>query len=266
MTESIKPLSSLLQATDPEPFKIINKAGRTPLFLICDHAGVAVPKNLGKLGLSIDIFDRHIAYDIGTEAVALGLSKLLDAPLILSRFSRLVIDLNRPPEHPGSMIEHIDSTPIPGNKALTAIARMQRVKELFDPYHEAINTEVNRLSATGTPPIILSVHSFSPNYGDLPRPWDIGVLWNRDPRIARPLIQLLKTFKLKVGENQPYSGKELAYTINKHGGDRGLANCVIEINQAQLGDCAGINHWTLIMSEVLRVLLRDKELNKIEYF
>ena len=266
MTGSVKSTSTLLQEQDPRPFKVINRAGRTPLLLICDHGSQIVPKALGNLGLRADIFERHIAYDIGTEAVALGLSDLIDAPLVLGGFSRLVIDLNRPLEHPGSMIEYIDATRIPGNIALTKMARLQRVKELFDPYHEAINQEITRLSASGIPPIILSVHSFSPNYGILPRPWDIGVLWNRDPRIATPLIDILKTFNLKVGDNQPYSGKELAYTINKHGGARGLANCVIEINQGQLSDDAGIKHWISTMNEVLRILLRDKGLNKIEHF
>ena len=266
MTRSIKPSSALLEARDPKPFKMINRTGRTPLLLICDHSSRAVPMALGKLGLGEDVFERHIAYDIGTEAVALGLSSLMDAPLILAGFSRLVIDLNRPLEHKDSMVEYIDSTPIPGNKALTKVARLQRVKELFHPYHEAINRELTGLSSRGIPPIILSVHSFSPNYGMLPRPWDIGVLWNRDPRIAAPLIEILKTFNLKVGDNQPYSGKELAYTINKHGGARGIANCVIEINQGQLGDNAGVKYWIAVMSEALKILLRDKGLNKIEHF
>ena len=266
MSGSVKPSSALLQAHDPEPFKVINRAGRTPLLLICDHASRGVPKALGNLGLDADVFERHIAYDIGTENIALGLSDLIDAPLVLGGFSRLVIDLNRPLEHPDSMVEYIDSTRIPGNIGLTKMARLQRVKELFDPYHEAIKQEITRLSASGMPPIILSVHSFSPNYGMHPRPWDIGVLWNRDPRIATPLIDILKTFNLKVGDNQPYSGKELAYTINKHGGARGLANCVIEINQGQLSDDGGIKNWISTMNEVLRILLRDKGLNKIEHF
>ena len=118
----------------------------------------------------------------------------------------------------------------------------------------------------GTPPAIFSVHSFSPDYGDTPRPWDIGVLWNRDPRIAVPLMDMPKAHGLNVGDNEPYSGRQLAYTIDVHGGATGLANCVIEINQNQVRDAAGIGRWATILEEIMPEILRTQGLHRVGRF
>lgn len=256
----------LLQSDDPAPFEEINRNGPTPLLLLCDHASRRVPLALGDLGLKASSFDRHIAYDIGAESVSQRLSRSLDAPLVAAGFSRLVIDLNRPAGHQESIVEEIDATPIPANQDLNETAKRQRITELFKPYHDAVDGALARLWERGTPPAIFSVHSFSPDYGDTPRPWDIGVLWNRDPRIAVPLMDMLKAHGLNVGDNEPYSGQQLAYTIDVHGGATGLANCVIEINQDQVRDAAGIDRWATILEDIMPKILKVQGLHRVERF
>ena len=256
----------LLRSDDPAPFTVINPDGPTPMLLLCDHASRRVPLALGNLGLDTASFDRHIAYDIGAKAVSQRLSAFLNAPLVLAGFSRLVIDLNRPADHQDSIVVEIDSTPIPANQNLDETAKSQRRIELFEPYHDAVKRTLMRLWKRGTPPAILSIHSFSPYYGDKPRPWDIGVLWNRDPRIAMPLMDMLKARDLNVGDNEPYSGQQLAYTIDFHGGAAGLANCVIEINQDQICDAAGIDRWGRILEEIMPEILKIRSLHLVKPF
>lgn len=236
------------------------------MLLLCDHASRRVPLALGNLGLEAASFERHIAYDIGAEAVSQRLSAFLNAPLVAAGFSRLVIDLNRPTGHQDSIVKEIDSTPIPANQDLDETAKRQRITELFEPYHDAVKRALAGLWERGTPPAIFSVHSFSPSYGNKPRPWDIGVLWNRDPRIAVPLMDALKARGLNVGENEPYSGQQVAFTINVHGGAAGLANCIIEINQDQVRDAAGIDRWATILEGIMPKILRIPGIHQVERF
>lgn len=257
---------ALLTDADPAPFEVVNRDAATPLLLVCDHASRAVPARLGDLGLDAAAFERHIAYDIGAAGVARGLSDALDAPLVLAGFSRLVIDLNRPPGHPQSIMEVSDATPIPANQDLDDAAKRRRVRELFEPYHDAVNRALARIWDTGTVPALFSVHSFSPGFGGQPRPWDVGVLWNHDPRIAVPLMELLEAEGLRVGDNEPYSGHDLAYTIDMHAGAAGLASCVIEINQDQVKDDAGIRRWTDILTRALAKILEQPGLHRVERF
>ena len=256
----------LLQSDDPAPFEEINPDGFTPMLLLCDHASSRVPAALSNLGLEASTFERHIAYDIGAAAVSQRLSMFLDAPLVLAGFSRLVIDLNRPVGHQESIVEAIDLTPIPANQDLDETAKRQRITELFYPYHDAVNRALTQLWERNTAPVIFSIHSFSPSYGNTPRPWDIGVLWNRDPRIAVPLIDMLRACGLNVGDNEPYSGQQLAYTIDVHGGAAGLANCAIEINQDQIRDAAGITRWTAILKSIMPDILKIPGLHRVERF
>jgi len=256
----------LLTDADPAPFEVVNREAETPLLLVCDHASRRVPAVLGDLGLGPDAFERHIAYDIGAAGVARKLSDSLSAPLVLAGFSRLVIDLNRPPGHPQSIMEVSDTTPIPGNRGLDEEDKRHRVRELFEPYHDAVNRVLARIWDTGTVPALFSVHSFSPGFGGQPRPWDVGVLWNHDPRIAVPLMELLETEGLRVGDNEPYSGHYLAYTIDMHAGAAGLASCVIEINQDQVMDDAGIARWSEILTRALTKILEQPGLHRVERF
>jgi len=266
MDQYVDSAGTLLQPGDPAPFEVVNRDGAAPLLLICDHASRAVPAALDSLGLGAEAFERHIAYDVGAQHVSQRLSAHLDAPLVLAGFSRLVIDLNRPLGHPQSIVEDIDATPIPGNQGLADDAKRQRTTELFEPYHDAVNRALARIWERGTAPVIFSVHSFSPGFGESPRPWDIGVLWNRDPRIAVPLMEKLEARGLNVGDNEPYSGQQLAYTIDAHGGSAGLANCVIEINQDQVRDAAGIDKWAGILEDILPDIMGLSGLHRVERF
>ncbi len=258
--------ASLLGDSDPPPFTIVNRDGQTPLLLVCDHASRAAPAALDNLGLNDEVFGHHIGYDIGAAAVAQKLSETLDAGLVLAGYSRLIIDLNRPPGHPQSIPQISDGTVVPGNQDLDETARRRRVRDLFEPYHDAVNRAIARIWQRGTPPVLFSVHSFTPRFGDTPRPWDVGVLWNRDPRLAVPLMEKLEAQGLNVGDNEPYSGKDLAYTIDMHAAAAGLASCVIEINQDQIADAAGIARWAAILDGAMKEILSLSGLHRVERF
>ena len=257
---------SLLGDDDPPSFEVINRDGKTPLLLVCDHASQEVPKVLDKLGMSDDALERHIAYDIGAAEVSRRLSAMLDAPCVLAGYSRLLIDLNRPPGHPQSIMETSDNTEIPGNFTLSDDAKRQRIRELFEPYHDAVNRALARIWKNGAAPALFSVHSFSPGFGDQPRPWDVGVLWNHDPRIAVPLMEILEDQGLCVGNNEPYSGHDLAYTIDMHAGAAGLPSCVVEINQNQVRNESGIKCWSNYLGEAIAEILKQPGLHRVERF
>ena len=251
---------------DGPAFEVVNRDGVAELLLVCDHASNAVPKSLNRLGLADDAFEGHIAYDIGAGGVARRMSEALDAQLVLAGYSRLNIDLNRPLGHPDSIIEQSDGTAIPGNVDLTEADRCDRIRSLFEPYHGAINRALGRIWERSHTPALLSVHSFSPGFGDTPRPWDVGVLWNRDPRISVPLMEKLEAQGLHVGDNEPYSGRHLAYSIDMHGAAASIANCVVEINQKQVCDEAGIARWSEILSQVMGEILTIEGLHRFEQF
>jgi predicted N-formylglutamate amidohydrolase len=247
---------SLLGPEELPAVEIFNESGTCPLLLVCDHASKVVPVKLKNLGLNKAQLESHIAYDIGAAEVTRLLAKRINAKAVISGYSRLVIDVNRQPEDPQSILERSDKTIIPGNQELTNNAKSSRIFSLFDPYHKAISHNLNHLGKYGTQPALFSIHSFSPEFGDKPRPWDIGVLWNRDPRIAKPLMRKLSRLGLNVGDNLPYSGLKLAYTLNLHGKAAGLANCVIEINQDQIKNKAGIIRWVKILTDIMQKILK----------
>ena len=258
-------LPPLLGPDDPPVFEMINAEGATPLVLICDHAGRNVPKILKDLGIPADQFDRHIAYDIGAAAVTRILSALLDAPAVLHNYSRLVIDCNRPVGHPESMPPISDETPIPANENLQDLYAQQRIDELFWPYQQAISNLIgHRWRAEGRPPALFSVHSFSPGFGKEPRPWDGGVLYHHDTRIAKPMLDMLRAKGLNIGDNQPYSGLESAYTIDVHGISPGIATSAIEIRQDQIGDEQGQERWAELLAECLRDILTHEEIYRVQ--
>jgi len=256
----------ILGPDDSPAFKVVNPDGVAEMLLVCDHASAAVPRSLNRLGLAEDVFEGHIAFDIGAAGVARQMSVALDAQLVLAGYSRLTIDLNRPLGHPDSIIEESDGTAIPGNVGLTETDRCDRIYSLFEPYHDAINRALMQIGKRGRAPALLSVHSFSPGFGSTPRPWDIGVLWNRDPRIAVPMMEKLKARGLHVGDNEPYSGRHLAYSIDKHGAAAHIANCVVEINQNQVCDETGITRWSEILSQVMGEILPIEGVHRFERF
>ena len=258
----------ILGREDPPVFELIDADGEAPVLLISDHAGGAIPGTLDRLGLEPRQLDLHIAYDIGAGDLTRRLAERLDAPALLQTYSRLVIDCNRSPGNPESIIEVSDEVPIPGNRDVGEDEATGRADAVFWPYHQAISRRLaHQWRRRGTPPILVSVHSFTPSLGDEDRPWDVGVLWNRDPRIAAPLMDLLeRRAGVHVGDNLPYSGLESAYSIDVHGGVAGLANCVIEVRQDQLLDDRGVERWADILADSLTDILALENLHRVERF
>lgn len=234
---------SLLTAADPPAFTRVNPQGRSKTLLICDHASNRIPLQLGTLGLTPVDLESHIAWDPGAAAVARCLSALLDAPLLLSGYSRLVIDCNRPLANPTSIPDTSAGIVIPGNQGLSAEQRRQRVDELFTPYHRAIEETLE----TGAEQfkLLLSIHSFTPILGDLSRPWVIGVASRQHRALAERLIQHLRHCDIgPVGDDQPYAiDEEQDYSLPVHGESRGLPHAMIEIRQDGLREAASAQHW-----------------------
>src|SRR6478736_563715 len=225
--------SLLLGSEDVPPVHEFNAAGGSPFLLTCDHYGRLIPQSLGDLGLPASELTRHIAWDIGIAGVAEALSKQLNAHLIAQRYSRLVIDCNRPPDAPSSIPRISEATTIPANEGLARDAAELRRRAVFDPYHRRIGEVIDRRLRDNMPTVLLSLHSFTPVYAGIVRPWHIGTLYHRDTRLPPLLLKLLRAENdLVVGDNEPYAvSDETDYTIPVHGEARGLMNSGIEIRQ-----------------------------------
>jgi predicted N-formylglutamate amidohydrolase len=235
----------LLGAADVPPVREENAAGRSPFLLTCDHYGRLIPQALGDLGLPASELTRHIAWDIGIAGVAEQLSRHLDAHLIAQRYSRLVIDCNRPPCVVSSIPLISEATTIPGNEGLTSAAAEARRQSIFDPYHRRIADVIDRRLRDGMPTVLVALHSFTPVYAGVARPWHIGTLYHRDTRLPPVLLRLLRgEGDLVVGDNEPYAvSDETDYTIPVHGEAHGLMNSGIEIRQDLIADQAGERQW-----------------------
>jgi predicted N-formylglutamate amidohydrolase len=220
-------------------------AARSPFLLTCDHYGRLIPRILGDLGLPAGELARHIGWDPGIAGVADALSKHLDAHLIAQRYSRLVIDCNRPPDALSSIPRISEATVIPGNEALARDAIEARRRSVFDPYHHRIGEVIDRRSREGVPTVLVSLHSFTAVYAGIARPWHIGTLYHRDTRLPPLVLKLLRDEPdLVVGDNEPYAvSDETDYTIPVHGEARGLMNSGIEIRQDLIADQDGQSLW-----------------------
>lgn len=250
---------SLLSPADPPPVTVENPAGRAPLLILADHARPTIPERLGDLGVCAAGRSRHIAYDIGIEGVARTLAEQLDAPLVLAGFSRLVVDLNRRPGDEDCMPPVSDGTPVPGNRDLSPAARAARITEIHSPYHARIAGLLDGMRGGGAVPVVISMHSFTPVFAGFVRPWHIGVLWNRDQRLAAPVLEALRRAgDLCVGDNQPYSGRDgHGYTLPRHAEASGLPHLLFEIRQ-DLIDHPGRQHgWGQRLAGLLRPILAD---------
>ena len=257
----------LLGTDDPPPVEVLSGDGSASILLICDHASRSVPRALDNLGIDETAMGRHIAWDIGAEAVARRLSARLDAAAVLCGYSRLVIDCNRQPGDPQSIPALSDEISVPANFGLSEFEQQQRIDAIFWPYHQAITGAQTHLWRRGKAPALLSIHTFTPTLGGEEREWDIGVLWNRDPRLAVPLIETLRAAgDFHVGDNEPYSGREIAYSIDLHGGAAGLANCAVEIRQDLVENDDGAEHWARVLDAALETILPRDALHRVEHF
>ncbi len=251
MTE---PEFKLLQAGDPPPVTVVRPDGASPFLLVCDHAGNRIPRNLGTLGVSETDRRRHIAWDVGAAEMANLVSELLDAPLVLQTYSRLVIDCNRDPSVESAMPLVSEITEIPGNRNLNPRETTARIAEIFRPYHERITAIMGSRVAAGRATILVALHSFTPYYeGRGARPWHIGILYNRDDRLPRIMLELLGAEPgLTVGDNEPYKiSDETDYTIPVHGERRGVLHVEIEVRHDEIGSESGQRAWAKRLVHVL---------------
>lgn len=244
---------------DGEPVAAIENAqGCSPILLICEHASNHLPSRYGTLGLGDVERQSHIAWDPGALGVAAGLSRLLDAPLVHATVSRLVLDLNRDPSVADSITAVSESTTIPGNQNLDATERSRRAREVYEPFHNAIDSFVAARLAAGTLRAVVSIHSFTPVYKGIARPWDIGLIFNRDERFARDVeAGLLREDALTVGMNEPYSPADRVFhTLERHAERRGLAPLMIEIRNDLIRTQDGQASWANRLAPLLREGLR----------
>jgi predicted N-formylglutamate amidohydrolase len=242
----VRLVNSLLTSDDPPPFTILHADGRSPFVFACDHAGRVLPRALGDLGLSDTELVRHIAWDIGIAEVGRRLADQLDAFTIQQTYSRLVIDCNRKPRSTQSIVTLSEATHVPGNEQLSDDAIEQRVQEIFRPYQDRLALELDQRALAARPTLLVSLHSFTPSFLGQLRQWHVGMLYNRDPRLGRSLLGLLRDElgEALVGDNQPYAVQDDSdYTVVVHGEGRGLIHVEIEIRQDLIAHAAGQAEW-----------------------
>ncbi|MCA0407295.1 MAG: N-formylglutamate amidohydrolase [Proteobacteria bacterium] len=247
-------------------FEILPGPADAGLLLVCDHAENTIPPDLDQLGLSEAELSRHIAYDIGAKALTHALSGMLNAPAVLSRFSRLVIDPNRGEDDPTLVMRLADGAMVPGN-ARTGLADVEaRLERFYRPYDSAIRTTLEAMEATGIMPVMLCVHSFTPQMKGRARPWHATLIWDHDPRFSRPFLAALEAEAgLIIGENEPYQGGLIGDTVDRHALPRGLAHTLLEVRQDLIGTPQGVAAWAARLARLLRPLLADPTLHRREY-
>jgi predicted N-formylglutamate amidohydrolase len=255
----------LLGPEDPPPVELCHGEGRAPLLLTCDHASAAIPGALDGLGLPLGAVREHIGWDIGAAAVTRLLAAALDAPALLSGYSRLVIDCNRDPDDPSSIPAVSDGVAVPGNRDLSAEARRSRLATCFAPYHAAIAARLDAFLAAGVVPAFVAVHSFTPLMMGIARPWHVGILWDRDPRIPVPLLDALRADpSIVVGDNQPYSAREpTGFAVPHHAVGRGLPHVALELRQDLIAGDAGAGAWAARLARALQPILARPEIYRI---
>lgn len=247
---------SLLSEVDPNPVEVVNENSDHPLLLVCEHAGQAIPERLGDLGLGAGDLDRHIGWDIGAEAVTRAMAQALGAPAVIQRYSRLVIDCNRPPDAPDAMPEASDGVEIPGNLALGAAARAARIAEVFRPFHETVEACFEKYPRR----IALSIHSFTSSLGGVSRPWDVGFLFRKDAETSHHLSRLFMDAKpnLSIGMNQPYQIDDTSdWFVPHHGEARAIPHSLIEIRNDLIRGPQGQAEWAEILIAVTRRYLEE---------
>ena len=244
-----KAVNTLQGADEPEPFEQINPQGRSELVLLCDHASNRVPACLNNLGLSDKQLSSHIGWDPGAALLARALSTRLDAPLLLSNYSRLVIDCNRSPSAAESIPTTSDGTVIPGNTALSEEDAQSRRRSLFDPYHDAIARLLDTRDTRATR--LLSIHSFTPSLAGVERPWSVGVCYRLDVNwAAQWLAALGANLTESVGDNQPYEIEQhIDYTLPVHGEARQLPAVMLEFRQDKLQDRHAVHRWSELIAQ-----------------
>lgn len=244
-------IDALLEADEPSPVTLLCEEGRGPFVIVCDHAGRALPRRLGSLGLSDDALTAHVAWDLGAEGVARRLSQRLDSPLFLQRYSRLVIDCNRPLSAPDSIPTTSGGIEIAGNRGLSRAETDERARAIFHPYHDRIAAFLEGRERY----LLVSMHSFTPELYGVKRPFHAGVLYERDARLAALLLELMRAEPgLVVGDNEPYAASRATdYAIIEYGEKRGAPYVELEVRQDLIADEAGQELWAERLTRWLRI-------------
>lgn len=238
--------------TAGEAFEQLPGTHATGLLFLCDHARNTLPEGYGSLGLPPEQFRRHIAYDIGARDLTIGLARRFGAAALLTCYSRLLIDPNRGLEDPTLIMKLSDGAVVPGNADIDAAERELRIQHYWRPYHHAITATLNHLVAEGAAPVIVSIHSFTPLWRGVPRPWHVGLLWDQDDRLVKPMLEALRADpSLVVGDNEPYHGALEGDTMWTHGTKRGIPHVLIEIRQDLIAGKSGVDEWTERLAGVL---------------
>ncbi len=235
-------MSGVLSEGEQNPFALVNGEGKSPYVLVCEHASNVLPRKLGTLGLAAEDLQKHIAWDIGAEGVARLLSRLLDAPLALQRYSRLAYDCNRPPDSDGAIPAMSETTAVPGNTGLSPAGKMARVEGIYRPFHDGLAHVLDLRACAGRETSLVTIHSFTKVYRGKERAVELGLLFDRDARIADKLIKAFP--KVDVRLNEPYGPKDgVLHTLNLHAAPRGLKSIMIEIRNDFIANERGQNEW-----------------------
>lgn len=262
---------TFLTEQDPLPYEIVNPASTTPLLLVCDHASNHIPPQLNQLGVKDEVLQDHVAWDPGAAIVTKRIAETLSCTAVLGNYSRLLIDVNRDPETQlDSMIPEVsDHYHIPGNQHLSDQDKQTRIDEIHEPYHRAIAQRLDALNRLEPAPLLFSIHSFTQmmNGSQQLRPWHAGILWNADPRMAKPLMEHFRQHDhLVIGDNEPYSARAFAYTIDRHGHHRGIPNCAIELRQDLLQNEEDYDWWVTHLSKGLQRILNIPGIHQQKFY
>ena len=252
----------MLGSFEAPPYELLRGEALAPQLVVCDHASGRIPRVLNYLGLAAEHCESHIALDIGAGDLARALSERLKATAVLCNYSRLVVDCNRARSDSSSILDRSAGVDIPGNQDLSEEQKNRRFSEIHVPYHAAIDRELDRLQTEVAAPVLIAIHSFTRFLEGHNRRWDCGVLWDLDPRIARPLLDGLRsTGELLVGDNLPYSGKHPEdYTVDHHAEERGFPCAALEVCQDLLDSPAKVAAMADRLYRILKPILDDPAL------
>lgn len=252
----------LIEPGDPPPYTTYNDHGKSPVLLVADHATPYFPAAMNQLGLADWVLERHVAWDIGSDKLTRFLADELDAQAVLSGFSRLIVDPNRQLDDPTAFIEVSDGIAIPGNIGLDEEQKALRVRSFFKPYHDKISDRLGDFARKGIVPALISIHTCTPVFDRIVRPWHVGIMWDKDPRISVPLIEAFSRMEeVCIGDNEPYSGRHPHdFTIDYHAEPQGLPHVGIEVRQDLVSEDAGARKWAAILARALQGILADDSL------
>jgi predicted N-formylglutamate amidohydrolase len=249
----------------PDAVEILNPHGRSPFVLTCEHASRHIPADYRGLGLPDAEIARHIGWDIGAAEVTRRLSERLDAPAFLSRYSRLLIDLNRPLDADSSIPLRSETTDIPGNRTLDPGERARRAARMFHPFHAAVTDHLQERARLSRRTAILAIHSFTPVFKGVQRPWHAGVLFSHSRDWGMALVQELGRTGLTVAANEPYViARDEDYTIPVHGEDRDVPALLIEIRQDLIADGAGAGEWAERLAQAVANLADNEDIRTVQ--